>query len=140
MAKPEFHIIPLDLYTNLKDTLEMLAGALWGEKKLGSWDPEGGAPSSILSLAEYNQKARLTPEEADLLLTTVKGITDFWITLGVQLPVAFRVSTRDAPMIYRVTRPDTEGKPALEQTIQWLRRRGIKNPIVWNDYQVEVPS
>ena len=131
-SQPAFHVIDLDLYTNLCETLEVIAGALWGHRQLGATDGDGGHPQSVLSLEDYAEKARLTPPMIRQLGECVAGITDFWLTLEKN-EVSFPPPEGDVT-VYRVHRAPTLGSTPLTQTLRWLLRHDIRNPVIWNDY------
>lgn len=119
-----FHYIELDLYTNLNDTLHLLCGALWPKRQTRK-------PYAATSIAEFADKAYLTKEEAEELQGTVAGIVDFWLTL--KQTIDFSPVPAGKTAVYRCARPETRGDTALKQTIRWLNKKSIQNPVVWNE-------
>lgn len=109
------HIVWLDDYTNRNEVEDMLVRSL-------------------------------RPNEGRLR-ECVRGIKDFWLTLelsqrfgGIITPprwnaYGYQLAQELGITVYRVDRYETEGQSALVQTVRWLERRGIKNPVVWNNVQ-----
>ena len=101
---------------------------------------ETGMPETIIDLDDYTNRANVEIMLACTLFgdpvpfplgagraklrTCIKGIRDFWYTLEP-------LGTIPRDCVYRVHRYNTEGQTALVQTVKWLQKYGVKNPIVW---------
>jgi hypothetical protein len=67
---------------------------------------------------------------------TIRGIRDFWLSVP-SMPSwpDWNVATDELPVFHTLRMP-TVGKPALQQTIEWMTRCGFHNPIVWLEEEV----
>ncbi len=83
------------------------------------------------TLARLSEAAGLNEGEAQRVRRLVGIIEDFWMTLA---PVESELLPPGVCMrtpIFYVKRVTTRGRSVLLQTISWLEKYGLHNPIVW---------
>jgi hypothetical protein len=129
MERKTFRVVPIDgVLADVRAPFIEIASS-----RLGKYleVPEDLAPPH--TIRTLCKAAGLDAVQFAQVAATIRGIRDFWLSVPRHEAWCYY---GDMPTVFHALRMPTVGKPPLQQTIEWLEKEHIFNPIVWLEEEV----